>query len=102
MRQIAASLDRGRVDQQLLDRQQRLFHRLLDAGLTLEKDEREDTGKRESQVGGDDAVINNGPAVHGTAAERFREPSWSELRGLTADERRAVLDYFKRINAPNP
>ena len=102
MRQIAASLDRGHVDQQLLDRQQRLFHRLLDAGLTLEKDEREDTGKRESQVGGDEAVINNGPAVHGTAAERYKEPSWSELRGLTADERRAVLDYFKRINAPNP
>ena len=102
MRQIAASLDRGHVDQQLLDRQQRLFHRLLDAGLTLEKDEREDTGKRESQVGGDQAVINNGPAVHGQAAERYREPGWSELRGLTADERRAVLDYFKRINAPNP
>jgi len=102
MRQIAASLDRGHVDQQLLDRQQRLFHRLLDAGLTLEKDEREDTGKRESQVGGDEAVINNGPAMHGTAAERYKEPSWSELRGLTADERRAVLDYFKRINAPNP
>jgi hypothetical protein len=24
------------------------------------------------------------------------------LRGLTADERRAILEYFKRINAGNP
>jgi hypothetical protein len=24
------------------------------------------------------------------------------LRGLSADERRAILEYFKRINAQNP
>jgi hypothetical protein len=33
---------------------------------------------------------------------KFREPTWEELRGLTADERRAILEYFKRINAGNP
>ena len=49
MRQIAEALDNARVDPGLLDRQQRLFRRMLDAGLTLEKDEREDTGKRESK-----------------------------------------------------
>ena len=38
----------------------------------------------------------------GRAATRFREPTWDELRGLSADERRAILEYFKRINAERP
>ena len=33
---------------------------------------------------------------------KFREPTWDELRGLSADERRAILEYFKRINAGTP
>jgi hypothetical protein len=37
------------------------------------------------------------------AAVRFRPPSWEELRTLSADERRAILDYFTRLNsAPTP
>ena len=102
MRDIAASLDRGRVDPSLLQRQQKLFHRLLDAGLTLEKDEREDQGKREATTGADTAVIVHDGPMSGRSAVRFREPTWNELRGLSADERRAVLEYFKRINAERP
>jgi hypothetical protein len=37
--------------------------------------------------------------VRSRPTARYREPTWSELRGLTAEERRAVLEYFKRINA---
>jgi hypothetical protein len=102
MRDIASSLDRGRVDPSILERQQRLFHRLLDAGLTLEKDEREDTGKRESQTAQRDSSITTGTQSSGRATVRYREPTWNELRGLSADERRAVLEYFKRINADRP
>jgi hypothetical protein len=102
MRDIASALDRGRVDPSILERQQRLFHRLLDAGLTLEKDEREDTGKRESQTAQRDTSITTGTESSGRAAVRYREPTWNELRGLSADERRAVLEYFKRINADRP
>jgi hypothetical protein len=102
MRQIADQLDRGRVDPSLLERQQKLFHKLLDAGLTLEKDEREDTGKRESRTGADTAVIVRDGPLSGRSVVRYREPTWNELRGLTADERRAVLEYFKRINAEHP
>ncbi|HEU4563952.1 MAG TPA: hypothetical protein VFS05_04850 [Gemmatimonadaceae bacterium] len=102
MRQIADVLDRGRLDPSVLDRQQRLYHKLLDAGLTLEKDEREDTGERESQTATTTETITPGTQASGRAAVRWREPTWSELRGLTADERRAVLEYFKRINAQQP
>jgi hypothetical protein len=102
MRDIARSLDRGRVDQQLLERQQGLFHKLLDAGLTLQKDEREDTGERESQTAVHDESVTTGTQSSGRTVERYREPGWRELKGLTADERRAVLEYFRRINAEQP
>lgn len=103
MRQIASQLQRGAVDQSLLDRQQRLFHRLLDAGLSMEKDEREDTGKRDAVAAtGREGFITPGTDASGRSAVRYREPDWKDLRGLSADERRAVLEYFKRINAERP
>jgi hypothetical protein len=103
MRQIASQLQTGRVDQSLLDRQQQLFHRLLDAGLSMEKDEREDTGERESQSAtGREGFITPGTDASGRSTIRYRTPDWSELRGLTIEERRAVLEYFKRINGQRP
>lgn len=99
-RQIADAIEGGRIDAQTLARQQQLFRRLLDAGRTLEQDERDDTGKREARsASGTERYTPAGEAA-GRAVARFREPTWEELRGLTAEERRAVLDYFKRINAP--
>ena len=100
MRQIAEALDGGRVDQTLVERQQRLFRRLLDAGLTLEKEERDDRGDRESRSAtGAEGTFTPPAEVRSRPTARYREPTWSELRGLTAEERRAVLEYFKRINA---
>jgi hypothetical protein len=100
MRQIAEALDAGRVDQTLVERQQRLFRRLLDAGLTLEKEERDDRGERESRSAtGAEGTFTPPADVRSRPTARYREPTWSELRGLTAEERRAVLEYFKRINA---
>ena len=102
-RQLADALDNGRLDGGTLARQQQLFRRLLDAGRSLEKDEREDSGKREAtSATGKDTFTPTGK-VDPKAAVKFRPPSWQELRGLSADERRAILDYFTRINsAPAP
>ena len=99
-KQVAEALEGGRIDGTTLARQQQLFRRLLDAGRSLEKDEREDTSKREATAAkaGNELKPDNTNAA-GRAANRFREPTWEELRGLTADERRAILEYFKRINA---
>lgn len=98
-RQLADALESGRVDASTLARQQQLFRRLLDAGRSLEKDEREDNGKREAQAAvGAEAQLPTNTNATGRAAQKFREPTWNELRGLTPDERRAILDYFKRIN----
>jgi hypothetical protein len=104
-KQLADALDGGRIDAGTIARQQQLFRRLLDAGKSLEKDEREDTDKRQatSAKPGNELVPDNTSST-GRAAIKFREPTWDELRGLSADERRAILEYFKRINAstPNP
>jgi hypothetical protein len=43
-----------------------------------------------------------GTTASGKAANKFQAPTWNELRGLTPDERRIVLEYFKRINGQRP
>jgi hypothetical protein len=98
-RQLAEALDNGRLDGSTIARQQQLFRRLLDAGKSLEKEERDDSGKREAKSAtGGDAFSPNGK-VDARAAVKFRPPTWQELRSLSADERRAILDYFTRLNS---
>ena len=102
-RRLAEALEGGRLDAATVARQEQLFRRLLDAGRSLEKDEREDSERREAKSAvGAEAVTPDNTNASGRAATRFREPSWDELRGLSADERRAILEYFKRINAERP
>ncbi len=100
-RQLAQALESAAVDPSVLERQQRLFRKMLDAGLSLEKeDEREDQGKREAKPWTGTEVYNPGTAaVSGKAASKFQAPTWNDLRGLTPEERRLVLEYFKRLNA---
>jgi hypothetical protein len=102
-RQLAEALDNGRLDGSTLARQQQLFRRMLDAGKTLEKEERDDSGKREAKSAtGADAFSPNGK-VDARAVMKFQPPTWQELRAMSADERRAVLDYFTRLNSvPKP
>jgi hypothetical protein len=97
-RQLADALDNGRLDAGTLARQQQLFRRLLDAGRSLEKDERDDSGKREATSAKGDEVFSPTGKVEAKAAIKFRPPTWQELRGLSPDERRAILEYFTRIN----
>jgi hypothetical protein len=102
-RQIAAALEAAQIDPAVLERQQRLFRKMLDAGRMLEEEEREDTGKRESKSWtGTDVFTPQGNSASGRSANRFQAPTWNELRGLTPDERRIVLEYFKRINGQRP
>jgi hypothetical protein len=101
-RQLADALDGGRLDAGTLARQQQLFRRLLDAGRSLEKEERDDSGKREAKSATGNEVFTPGDKVDAKAAMKFRPPTWEEMRGLSADERRAILDYFTRLNSAPP
>jgi hypothetical protein len=98
-RQLADQLDGGRLDAGTLARQQQLFRKLLDAGRSLEKEEREESGKREAKSATGSDTFTPGGTAEAKAAVRFRPPTWEELRGLSADERRAILDYFTRLNS---
>jgi hypothetical protein len=102
-RQLAQTLEQGAVDPTVLERQQRLFRRMLDAGHTLENDQKEESGKRESRPGDqNNPFLPQGAAAAGKAALKYRVPEWNELRGLSADERRLVIEYFRRLNGDRP
>jgi hypothetical protein len=102
-RQLAQTLEQGAVDPTVLERQQRLFRRMLDAGHTLENDQQEESGKRESRPGDqNNPFLPPGAAAAGKAALKYRVPEWNELRGLNADERRLVIEYFRRLNGDKP
>jgi hypothetical protein len=102
-RQLAQTLDQGAVDPTVLERQQRLFRRMLDAGHTLENDQKEESGKRESRPGDqNNPFLPQGSAASGKASLKYRVPEWNELRGLSADERRLVIEYFRRLNGDKP
>jgi hypothetical protein len=102
-RQIAAALEAAQIDPAVIERQQRLFRKMLDAGRLMEEEEREDTGKREAKSWtGTDVFTPQSTSASGRSATRFQTPTWNELRGLTPDERRIVLEYFKRINGQRP
>ncbi len=98
-RAVADALQNGRVDAATVARQEQLLRHMLDAGRSLQKDERDDSGKRESESAvNPDLFAPQTRDAAGRAGVKYRPPTWDELRGLSADERRAVLEYFKRIN----
>jgi hypothetical protein len=103
-RQLAEALERqatpeAAADPATLARQQQLYRKLLDAGRTLEQEERDEQGKREARSGVGVAGVAPAAGVEsGRAASRYAPPSWGDLRALSADERRLVAEYFRRLN----
>jgi len=101
-RDLAAQLEAGRLDAQTVHRQQRLYRRLLDAGRTLNSPEPDEQRPRTSRAASADSVhlpVALAPGATGTGP-RMRYPTWDELARLSPEQRRLVLEYFRRINAP--
>lgn len=95
--ELAQALAQGRLDPEVLRRQERLFHRLLDAGRSLERDE--ESEERESEVPG--VFDREGVAEltdEAVDALRFRVPDARALRALSPAQRALVLEYFQRLN----
>jgi hypothetical protein len=99
---IAAELAGGRLPADVVARQERLFHRLLDAGRTLEKDEVDET--RTGERPGTYEIRSPQPldARLFRDAARFREPAAAELHALPPAYRRLIQEYFERLNRPLP
>jgi len=103
-RELARQLDAGRLDRQTVERQQRLYRRLLDAGRTLTGPEPDENRQRTSRPALGDSVHLPGALAPGAtgAGTRLKYPTWEELTGMTPEQRRLVLEYFRRLNAPAP
>jgi hypothetical protein len=100
--QLAHRLESGRLDQQVVQRQERLFRRMLDAGRTLRGREEDEKKERQSVTAADDSV-HLPPALRARLEDenrRIRMPTWEELQRLSPDERRLVVDYFRRVSEP--
>ncbi|HEY8257087.1 MAG TPA: hypothetical protein VIG08_05475 [Gemmatimonadales bacterium] len=97
---LARKLESGRLDRQLVERQERLFRRMLDAGRTLQGREEDERKERRSTTATDDSV-HLPPALRARLTsedDRLRVPSWEELQRFSPEERRLVVDYFRRLS----
>jgi len=103
-RELARQLEGGRLDRRTVERQERLYRRLLDAGRTLSGQEPDDQKDRVSRSATGDSVHVPGVLAPGAtgAAARVRYPTWDELGRLTPEQRRIVLEYFRLLNAAKP
>jgi len=98
---LAQMLAQGRLDPETLRRQERLFHRLLDAGRTLQRDEESD--ERESETAGDFERATVLPlSLEALDAFRYALPDAAALSRLPPAQRHLVIDYFERLNRERP
>jgi hypothetical protein len=94
---LAAELAQGRMTPEVLQRQERLFHRLLDAGRSLEQEEFEE--EREATRAGEferGDVVPLGDLQLGLMP--YDLPDGEQMRSLTPAVRQLVLEYFERLN----
>ena len=101
-RELARQLEAGRLDRRTIERQERLYRKLLDAGRSLSGEEPDEQKQRTSRSATGDSVHIPAallPGATGTGP-KVRYPTWDELTGLTPEQRRMVLEYFRRLNEP--
>ena len=98
-RRLADRLERGQLDQQTMERQQQLYHHMLDAGRTLRNDQEEDPERKSETARERAASVPAGTAPREPGL-KYPIPKWDQLKALTPAERAMVLEYFRRINAP--
>jgi hypothetical protein len=100
---LSRKLEGGRLERQTVERQQRLFRRMLDAGRTLQGREEDEKKERQSTTATGDSV-HLPPALRARLEDenrRLRVPTWEELQQLSPEERRLVVDYFRRLSQPS-
>jgi hypothetical protein len=97
---LARRLEAQRLDRETVERQERLFRRMLDAGRTLQGRQEDEKKERQSTTAKDDSV-HLPPALRAALLQddnQLRVPTWEELQGLSPEDRRLVVDYFRRLS----
>ena len=103
-RELARQLEAGRLDRRTIERQERLYRKLLDAGRSLSGEEPDEQKERTSKSAIGDSIHIPAALLPGATGSgpKVRYPTWEELAGLTPEQRRMVLEYFRRLNEPKP
>jgi hypothetical protein len=96
--ELARQMERGRLDRDIVARQERLFRRMLDAGRTLQGHEDDERKERESETARPGRILLPPALRDRLLRETFRLPGWDELQRLSPEERRLVTDYFRRLS----
>jgi len=98
-RDLARQLEAGRLNRQTVERQERLYKRMLDAGRTLQGEETDEQKERQSTTATGDSV-RIPPALRARLDDGqggIRLPTWEELQPLSPEQRRLVLEYFRLL-----
>jgi len=99
-RELSRKLEAGRLDRETVERQERLFRRMLDAGRTLQGEERDEKKERQSTTARP-GELRLPPALRdrmgGSGPIRF--PAWDQLQRFSPEERRLVTEYFRRLTS---
>jgi hypothetical protein len=103
-RELARQLEAGRLDRRTVERQERLYRKLLDAGRSLSGEEPDEQKERTSKSAVGDSIHIPAALTPGATGSgpKVRYPTWDELSGLTPEQRRMVLEYFRRLNDTKP
>lgn len=96
--ELSRALEQGRLNPETIERQQRLFRRMLDAGRSLQGEEEDERRERQSETA-DPGELARPEALDPRLLRgaEFPLPGWEELQRLSPDDRRRVLDYFRRL-----
>jgi hypothetical protein len=97
---LARRLEAQRLDRETIERQERLFRRMLDAGRTLQGRQEDEKKERQSTAAKDDSV-HLPPALRAALLQgddSLRVPTWEELQRLSPEDRRLVVDYFRQLS----
>lgn len=97
--ELARDLERGRLTQQTAQKQAELFHKLLDAGRTIERDEVSEERKADAAQPLPPSVIRALKPGLFNDADRYTAPTAEQLRDLPPAYRRLILEYFQKLNS---
>jgi hypothetical protein len=100
--ELARQMERGRLDRDIVARQERLFRRMLDAGRTLQGHEEDERKERQSETAKPGQILLPPALRDRLLREAIRLPGWDELQRLSPEERRLVTDYFRRLSGGVP
>lgn len=103
-KELARTLEAGRLDRETVQRQDRLFRKMLDAGRTLQGEEKDEMKERQSTAA-TAGVLRRPDALDPrlrSGADDIRLPGWEALQRLSPDERRRVLEYFRVLSGGAP